>query len=695
MLPFVNLATQTPAPQERTVFQTGHPFSERIDLRADVAIVYGFGNDMVGRIKSWRDRGYRIHLMTGVSWGEYQDYVHGKWDGVNHEDEIQTRSDGTKIGHGGDVWYMSPGKEYGTYLSVGVRKALDAGVEAVHLEEPEFWTAGGYAPAFKREWQDAYGEPWQDPKSSPDARWRANKLMYGLYRRALQQVFDSVQAYNREKGRHVRCYVPTHSLLNYAHWGIVSPESSLAALNGCDGYIAQVWTGTARTPNVYNNVKKERTFETAFLEYGAMQNLVRATGRNVWYLADPIEDDPNHDWGDYRRNYHSTLIASLLQPDVSQYETIPWPERVFNDKYPSERVPSQRVGIPGPYAQELGVVFNALKDMRQTTYGWESGTRGIGVVVSDSLMFERGDGDASDPDMSHFYGLAMPFVKRGMPVQPMQLENFGLKGYLDDTKLLVMSYEGQKPLSADVHKPIADWVRGGGTLVFVDDDSDPFLKVREWWNTGGNAYATPRQELFEELGVGKDAKEGSYPVGQGRLIYLSRRPTLIAHDANASRLFYEFLAREAKGIDWRTQGSIALRRGPYVAVAGLDEADVPGVPFEGRYVDLFDPELRLQRRVPVLPDSRQLLVDLDRYDRPVVACAGAVTNDKIVGDTWSGDIEGIGDTPGVLLLRLPRLAKSATLDGGPLTDMKVEEGENLVWLHFANTARPRHIEVKF
>ena len=83
-----------------------------------------------------------------------------------------------------------------------------------------------------------------------DAQWRASKLKYFLYRRALQQVFDHVQDFNRRTGRQVRCYVPTHSLLNYAHWRIVSPESSLARLNGCDGYIAQVWTGTSRTPNL-------------------------------------------------------------------------------------------------------------------------------------------------------------------------------------------------------------------------------------------------------------------------------------------------------------------------------------------------------------------------------------------------------------------------------------------------------------
>src|SRR6476646_7985599 len=97
------------------------------------------------------------------------------------------------------------------------------------------------------------------------------------------------------------------------------PESSLLEV-GADGFIAQVWTGTARTPNFYNGHEKERTFETAFLEYGTMQNIVRASGKRVWYLNDPIEDNPRHSWFDYRTNWESTLIASLLQPEVSHYD---------------------------------------------------------------------------------------------------------------------------------------------------------------------------------------------------------------------------------------------------------------------------------------------------------------------------------------------------------------------------------------
>lgn len=74
--------------------------------------------------------------------------------------------------------------------------------------------------------------------------------------------------------------MPTHSLLNYSHWRIVSPESSLLQV-GADGYIAQVWTGTARTPNYYEGGRKERTFETAFLEYSGVRIKSGGTARRL------------------------------------------------------------------------------------------------------------------------------------------------------------------------------------------------------------------------------------------------------------------------------------------------------------------------------------------------------------------------------------------------------------------------------
>ena len=235
---------------ERTCFQTHSRWDGKIQLRSDVAVCYGIDATLPERIAQWKAQGYVVHLMTGVSWGQYQDYLYGRFDGVRHVDEAQKDRNGKVISHGGDVYYMSPGENYGKFLCQGVKRAMDAGAEAIHLEEPEFWVRGGYSEGFKREWKAHFGEDWIDPDSSPDAQYRSSQLKYFLYGRALKQVFDFVKSENARTGRKVKCYVPTHSLINYAHWQIVSPESSLIKV-GADGFIAQVWTGTARTPNVY------------------------------------------------------------------------------------------------------------------------------------------------------------------------------------------------------------------------------------------------------------------------------------------------------------------------------------------------------------------------------------------------------------------------------------------------------------
>jgi 4-hydroxy-2-oxoheptanedioate aldolase len=116
---------------ERTCFQTGQPWSEKGDLRSDVSLVYGIDSSLPQRIQTWRDHGYRIHVMTGVSWGQYQDYLYGRFDGINHEDEAQTVSDGHRSSHGGDVYYMCPSTNYGKFLCVGVQRALDAGAYGI------------------------------------------------------------------------------------------------------------------------------------------------------------------------------------------------------------------------------------------------------------------------------------------------------------------------------------------------------------------------------------------------------------------------------------------------------------------------------------------------------------------------------------------------------------------------------------
>jgi len=688
---------------ERTCFQTSQGWSVAGNLRSDVAIVYGIDPGLPKRIETWREHGYRIHVMTGVAWGNYQDYLYGRFDGINHEDEAQTERNGKKISHGGDVYYMCPGTNYGKFLSVGVQRALDAGAEAIHLEEPEFWVRGGYSEGFKREWKSYYGEEWQAPHSSVDAQWRASKLKYFLYRRALQQVFDHVQAFNREKGKQVRCYVPTHSLLNYAHWRIVSPESSLARLQGCDGYIAQVWTGTSRTANQYRGASKERTFETAFLEYGMMQNLVRSTGRRVWYLNDPVEDNPDHDWNDYRRNWESTLTASLFQTDVSSYEVAPWPERIFAGKYPRSAKREKREGIPSDYATELQTVMNAMNDMDQGKVEWDCGSAGIGVLASDSLMFQRGDPEPGDAHFGEFYGLAMPLLKRGAPVMPLQLENVTIPKYLDGLRVLLLSYRGQKPLTPEVHSALAQWVKRGGALIFVDDDGDPYNRVREWWNSSGMSFATPREHLFLQLGLERQpAVAGEIsPVGKGCVLWIRQSPIALAQSATGDARIVDAvkLVSARARLKWRETNYLAVRRGPYLIAAGLDES-IGGAPktLSGKFVNLFDPELRLLNHVELSPGSRYFLLDVASVggrNPKVLASAGRALVYTGPQGSLNVTVEGVGETSGLLLLRSRTAPKSVRSGAQPHADYAYSSSEQLLRVKYTHHAAPQEFEFEF
>jgi hypothetical protein len=695
--------------EERLVFQTSSAYVPRLHLNADVAINYGFEKNLAERIQSWKQAGFGIHVMTGVSWGNYQDYLYGRWDGVKHEDEAQTDKAGKKITHGGDTYYMSPGESYGKYLASGVKRAIDAGATAIHLEEPEFWVSGGYEPNFKIEWKRQYGDDWRPPESSADAQYRASKLKYLLYRRALSQVFDFVRSYSKEIGRDVKCYVASHSLINYAQLGIISPESSLADV-GCDGYIAQVWTGTARTPNVYNDLTKERTFESAFLEYGQMANLVRGSGQRMWFLHDPVEDSAEHSWSDYRAQWESTVVASLLHPDVFRYEIMPWPERVFMREYPTTDPAKDQNGvdkkrsemIPQAYATELQAVDAALGDMQQNAVQWETaGTRGIGVMVSDTMMFQRGNPTPSDKDLSNFFALSMPLVKAGIPVTPVQLENVQRENFLSPFKVLLLTYEGQKPLKPEFHSALAEWVKAGGALVVIDDDKDPYNGVSEWWNGKSHHYKTPRVHLFQQLGVPPDAA-GVTKVGKGAVLYVQASPAALAHDASGGEKVRQYTkqACEAVGATYEESGGFALRRGPYVIAAGLDESSTGGAlrqVISGRFLSLFDENLPLVVNPVLEAGKRYLLIDLEKAGPgpKVVAAAGRVRNVIKNADGLVFRWEGVEKTRGVAAVAMSGPPREILVDQKRVGADAWEFLEGVMRVRFENRAAGVEIQIKF
>ena len=692
-------AQSTPASDPHLSFQTKSAWDPRINVDADVAMVYEDA-DVKQHMKTWRDHGYTINYMTGVAWGEYQDYLFGRFDGKNHEDESQTTKSGHKIGHGENIPYWSPGPNYGAYLSTVVKRAIDGGAEAIYLEEPEFWTAAGYEPHFKLEWQQYYHEPWQDPESTPEAQYRSSKLKYFLYRRALADVFKFVREYGHSHGKDIKCYVATHSLINYADWGIVSPESSLLDV-GCDGYIAQVWTGTARSENNLDGVNAERTFETAFLEYGQMQNLVRASGRDMWFLNDPVEDNASHTWSDYKYNWECTLTASLLQPEVNKFETMPWPERIFHGYYPVDTDPhAKHFGISREYQIELQAVIHALGQMKQPaeTVHWDRrGTPGVGILVSDTLMFERAGPDHSDGPLGHFFGLALPLVDKGVPVEAVQLEDALKPNFLSNYKLLMLSYDGQKPPRPELHDAIAAWVKAGGTLVVVDDDKDPFNAVREWWNTGSMHDATPRLDLFRKLGL-PASPDGVQKVGKGTVLYSATNPADWSHVKGGAQKIRDYCATAAKaaGIDWQESPALVLHRGPYVVAAVLPSA-TDSVELTGRFIPLFDANLPVMNHVVVKPNDRQLLVDLDKLTTPlpcVVAASGRVSHETRSGGDLSFNIHGIENTTAMVRVACETKPASVSVNGRTLSGGDWSFNDRVLRLRFPNLVDDQKVVVK-
>ena len=254
---------------------------------------------------------------------------------------------------------------------------------------------------------------------------------------------------------------------------------------------------------------------------------------------------------------------------------------------PSRDVP--HIPIPNEYETELQAVISAMGDMQQPAdrVGWEHiGTLGTGVLVSDTMMFQRFGPDASDSQLGHFYGLALPLLMRGLPVEPVQIET----AQLDRYKTLLLSYEGQKPPKPEFHDALAAWVKAGGALIVVDNDRDPFNNVREWWNTGDMHYATPRHHLFDKLGIDHDAT-GQHQVGQGIVTFVNRSPSGLSRKRDGAeqveRTVQDAMART--GQTWKESSAMVLRRGPYIVAAGLDlAADTKPITLKGRFIPLFD-----------------------------------------------------------------------------------------------------------
>lgn len=691
----------------KTGFQEIEPWSSEIDLQTDFVMVYGLNESLESRMQQYRERGYKVHLMLGCAWGNYKEYLCGRWDGKEHWDECQTDRNGNPILHGVDTPYMVPTRSFIQYLTEHLCTLIDKGITEIYMEEPEFWEAGGYSEAFKKEYLAYYGVDWEPPHTNINAKYRSSRLKAYLYGRLVRHLSRNIKEYGRKTGKEIHFYVATHSLVNYAQWKIMSPESRLLDVDEVDGFIAQVWTGTSGTGNVYEGHYKSRTFETAYLEYGIMQELVKGTDKEVWFLQDPVEDNPEHGWEEYEDKYKKTLTAALFWPDVDHYEVCPWPNRVFKGRYPRKvglaegMIPTEDMegakNIPDTYATFLASMIQTLGDMTKGENETEKDA--VGVFLADSCMYQRTYPDhvehhgqkinlsgmedwmnrlifqkeeerqllLSMEKMEYAYkeccafpdwfGLTLPLLKYGLPIQPVYFDHMvRYDEYLRKYRYLILSYEFMKPESEEFHHKLVEWVKQGGTLFYIGKDFDPYNYLQEWWQKF--FCDTPAQHLFAEFGMDKEPANGCYRIGEGNVLVWNEVPALLSVNEAIADKYRNWIREGLKmgGYHWKMCNYLSVRRDPYIVIASMQELDMGSAyTKEGLFVDLYEDKYPVVERVLVEPGQEKLLFDLEKIkeDVRIIATAARIENMVCENGQLSIEAKAIDHIQVNMRIRLP------------------------------------------
>ena len=545
-----------------TVLTTERPYNEYIDIGADIATIYPYGYErkdlstnreavaaehMQDLVTSWREKGYVIDVGVPAISDNMRDYVIR--DEKKRLGEVQMDKNGNRIAFSPTRYEMVPTKSWEDNRFELIEKAIKAGARDISMEEGGMFPGSGYSDAFKAAWQEYYNEPWKDPDSSMLARFQSETLKQYLVR----NMYDNLAKRVTAKYPDSKYFYVNHSMFANTQFGASVDVYGTASLDSIYGTEGQVWSDTTRPDFVHRGEKKEWPFEYGYMQYSEFATYQRQfPDKPVRVVADPKADVLSLGWRYYQWLYEQNIVTQLLFPELIRYEINVWPERIFQEKY-GDTAPLENKRI----IQNIFKIQNEINKNKKVTVG--SGSTGIAMAFSANSNAHQETTKQVVPQGAATLGVSL--VEKGIPVQVYALESFKDKSSFEGIKTLIVSYDFMKPEDVKYNKAIADWVRDGGSLLFIGSKNTYTTIEGSWWDKEGNASA--EEQLFKELGItvdgygkteiqpefGDDAVKVNQKVGKGNVIVVEYNTMNICLDDKKTDKYLELVkkAHEAGG----------------------------------------------------------------------------------------------------------------------------------------------------
>lgn len=485
--------TAVPAgPAPVLTLRTGAEYDPRLDLKVDSLAVAKAGarwEELDRAVQSWSSAGITTYRYLPITTDPGSFFTSGMADGIPHLSDVAMGAAGSPV-TSRDRPVLLPTASWIAYLKENIRHAIDAGAEGIWAAEPGLPAQGGYSLTFKSAWADLFQSPWEAPHASPAAFFRGSRLRADLSLRLVAELQKHVHDYGQLKARKTQLRLALDSPLNHAREGLAFPHSAAAALP-IGGITARIRPDFS--PHALEGKLEPRPFEMAWLAGSYFANLMDSRpDKSLHFLIAP--DSEGLSAAEATRAYRNLFTTALLFPQAGGYETASYPELTYAAGMDAG---TSNMGLSHsltPHTRLAGVVKELVVGQ---SVDWGASTRGVGVLTFDTLQWQRGGPQESS--LRSLDGLTLPLLQRGIPVELVPAERALEKDFLSRFRVLLLSYDFQKPLGPEVHQELAAWVKAGGVLIVVGGE-DAYNQTGEWWSRNG--FPSPTEHLLRACGAG-------------------------------------------------------------------------------------------------------------------------------------------------------------------------------------------------